>query len=104
MTITREKLQRGFEPDSCFYFKNEASMRGKKRLDLTEDPPPDLVVEIDITHPILNKLPLFAVVGIPELWRFDNERAEIYLLREGEYTKSDSSSALPRVTARAVTI
>jgi Uma2 family endonuclease len=104
MTLKREELQRGFEPDSCFYFKNEASMRGKKRLDLSEDPPPDLVVEIDITHPSLNKLPLFAVFGIPELWRFDSERVEIYLLREGEYTKSDSSSALPLVTAEAVTM
>jgi Uma2 family endonuclease len=104
MTHKREELQRGFEPDSCFYFKNEARMRGKKRLDLSVDPPPDLVVEIDITHPSLNRLPIFAAFGIPELWRFDSERVEIYLLREGEYSRSDNSSALPLVTAEAVTM
>jgi Uma2 family endonuclease len=83
MTHKREELQRGFEPDSCFYFKNEARMRGKKRLDLSVDPPPDLVVEIDITHPSLNRLPIFAAFGIPEVWRFDGEKLEILLLTDG---------------------
>jgi Uma2 family endonuclease len=102
-TYKRADLQRGFEPDSCFYFKNEARMRGKKRLDLSVDPPPDLVVEIDITHPTLNKLPLFAAFTIPEVWRFDGEKVEILRLREGEYMKSDNSLSLPLVTAEAVT-
>ncbi|HXM33846.1 MAG TPA: Uma2 family endonuclease [Pyrinomonadaceae bacterium] len=103
MTHKREELQRGFEPDACFYFKNEARMRGKKRLDLSVDPPPDLVVEIDITHPSINKLPLFAALGIPEVWRFDGEVVEISLLRDGNYAKVDNSSSLPLVTAEVVT-
>ena len=103
MTHKREDLQRGFEPDACFYFKNEALMRGKKRLDLTVDPPPDLIVEIDITHPSINKLPLFAALGIPEVWRFDGEVIEISWLKEGCYVKSDKSFSLPLVTAAAVT-
>jgi len=78
-------------------------MRGKKRLDLSVDPPPDLVVEIDITHPTLNKLPLFAAFAIPEVWRFDGEKVEILRLREGEYMKRDNSSSLPLVTGEAVT-
>ena len=102
-TYKRKDLQRGFEPDSCFYFKNEAPMRGKKRLDLSVDPPPDLVVEIDITHPSLNKLPLFAAFGIPEVWRFDGVSMEFYRLSGSDYVKADNSLALPQVTAIAVT-
>lgn len=103
MTHKRQDLQRGFEPDSCFYFKNEALMRGQKRLDLTVDPPPDLIVEIDITHPSINKLPLFAALGIPEVWRFDGERVEISRLADARYLRVESSSSLPLVTAEIVT-
>lgn len=103
MTHKREDLQRGFEPDSCFYFKNEMSMREKKRFDLTVDPPPDLLVEIDITHPSINKLPLFAALGIPEVWRFDGESVEISLLEHGSYQRVNGSLALPLVTAEIVT-
>src|SRR5260370_1019552 len=55
-TFKREDLGRGFEPDSCFYLRNAERMRGKTRIDLTLDPPPDLVIEIEITHPSLDKL------------------------------------------------
>lgn len=101
-TYKRKDLQRGFEPDSCFYFQNEARMRGKKRLDLTRDPPPDLVVEIDITNPSIRKLPLFAAFGIPEVWRFDGQEMEILILEEGDYRKSATGQALPRVTAETI--
>jgi Uma2 family endonuclease len=50
-TFKREDLERGFEPDSCFYIENEERVRGKDRIDLTVDPPPDPVIEIGITSP-----------------------------------------------------
>lgn len=101
-TYKRKDLKRGFEPDSCFYFKNEARMRGKKRLNLAVDPPPELVVEIDITSPSLKKLPLFAAFGISEVWRFDGKEVEILILQSGEYCRTESSLALPKVTAEAI--
>jgi Uma2 family endonuclease len=101
-TYKRKDLRKGFEPDACFYFKNEGRMRGKKRLNLAVDPPPDLVIEIDITRPSLNKLPLFADFGIPEVWRFDGQELEILHLRDGEYFKNTNSLALPLVTADVV--
>jgi Uma2 family endonuclease len=104
MTHKRKELRLGFEPDSCFYFKNEERMRGKQRLDLSVDPPPDLVLEIDISRPSLNKLPIFAAFGIPEVWRFAGETVEFHLLEDGEYTKSQSSASLPLVTADIVTM
>jgi Uma2 family endonuclease len=102
MTHKREDLQRGFEPDACFYFNNEARMRGKEQLDLSVDPPPDLVVEIDITHPSLNKLPILASFGVPEVWRLNVEELEILWLRDGRFVKSQNSSSLPLVTADVI--
>ena len=66
-TFTREDLDKGFEPDSCFYIQNEARVRGKEEIDLAVDPPPDLVIEIDITSPSLNKFPIYARIGVPEV-------------------------------------
>jgi Uma2 family endonuclease len=102
-TYKRKDLKRGFEPDSCFYFKNEERMRGKKRLNLEVDPAPELVLEIDISSPNLKKLPLFAAFGICEVWRFDGQQLEILVLQHGEYCRSETSLALPKVIAEAMT-
>jgi Uma2 family endonuclease len=77
-------------------------MRGKKRLDLSVDPPPDLVIEIDITSISLKRLPLFAAFGIPEVWRFDGTEVEILILESGEYCGNEGSLALPKVTAATI--
>ena len=102
-TYKRKDLKRGFEPDSCFYFKNEERMRGKKRLNLAVDPPPELVVETDISSPSLKKLPLFAAFGISEVWRFDGQEMEILVLQDGEYCTRATSLALPKVTSEVIT-
>jgi len=94
-TFRREDIDRGFEPDSCFYIQNAASVRGKKRINLSVDPPPDLVIEIDITNPSLDKFPIFAQAGVPEVWRFDGSRLAIYELSGGEYRERDTSIAFP---------
>jgi Uma2 family endonuclease len=102
-TYKRKDLSRGFEPDSCFYFQNEAKMRGKRRIDLAIDPPPDLVIEIDISHPTIKKLPIFASFGIPEVWRFDGKTLEIFRLEGGEYVTSHNSLVLALVSAETIT-
>lgn len=102
-TFRLEDLQRGFEPDSCFYVQNESLIRGKDRLDLTVDPPPDLVIEIDITGSSINKQKIFAQFGVPEVWRYDGGRVEIFNLSNGAYVKSEVSSVLPFFTAAVLT-
>lgn len=102
-TFRREDIDRGFEPDSCFYIQNAEHVWGKKRIDLTVDPPPDLVIEIDITSPSLAKFPIFAQVGVPEVWRFDGNRLAIYALAEGSYQERDASISFPTVTANDIT-
>lgn len=99
-TFQREDLERGFEPDECYYIQNAARMRGKEAVDLTFDPPPDLTIEVDIKHSSLNRMSIFAAVGIAEVWRFDGERLSIYLLKDGKYFESKSSAALPRASSR----
>jgi len=102
-TFNREDLAKGFEPDSCFYFQNVHQVRGKEDIDLQVDPPPDLIVEIDITHPSLPKLPIYEQVKVPEVWQYDGEKLTILLLENGAYRESADSRALPGVTARDVT-
>ncbi len=101
-TFKREDLERGFEPDSCFYIQHEAAVRGKNALDLHTDPPPDLVIEIDITHPSLDKFPIYAALGAPEVWRYDGRRLELWALESAHYVARTESDALPGVTVDAV--
>jgi Uma2 family endonuclease len=101
-TFRREDLKRGFEPDSCFYIQNVERVRGKKKIDLTIDPPPDLVIEIDITSESLNKLPIYAKLGVPEIWRYQSARLIILTLADNSYSESDESLVLPGVTGQAI--
>ena len=101
-TFRREDLERGFEPDSCFYIRNADLVRGKSRLDLTVDPPPDLVIEIDITNPSVSKMPIYAQIGVPEIWRYDGTTFRIDRLAGSEYLASDKSLAFPILTVQAV--
>jgi Uma2 family endonuclease len=88
----------GLEPDNCFYFQNEAIVRGRLDLDLGKgDPPPDLALEIDITHKSLDRFPIYARLEIPELWCYDNGELKIYHLRNGAYIEAETSLALPQL-------
>ncbi len=71
---------KGTEPDSCYYLQNELLVRSKQEIDLDNDPPPDLVLEIDITSGSLDKKPIYAAIGVPELWRYDGNRLEVFVL------------------------
>ncbi|MCU1267981.1 MAG: hypothetical protein JWM21_4299 [Acidobacteria bacterium] len=102
-TFAREDINRGFEPDSCFYVRNEALIRGKERIDLSVDPVPDIVVEIDITSLSVKKRAVFAQFGIPEVWRYDGASIEILTLTGGSYIRSQASIVLPVFTAEALT-
>ncbi len=102
-TFRREDFQRGFEPDSCFYLQNEASVRNKDRIDLLIDPPPDLVIEIDLTHDSLIKLPIYAQFRVPEVWRYHGVVLEILVLDGDRYVQRNESTVLPGVTAEALT-
>ena len=102
-TFKREDLKRGFEPDTCFYIQNAARLEGKIELDLTVDPPPDLVIEIAIKSPSLDRPPLFAQFGVPEIWHYDGERVSILELESNGYAGRTSSIAFPTLTGDNLT-
>jgi Uma2 family endonuclease len=90
-TWRKQAEQAGLEPDNCFYFQNEALVRGKLRFDLSQDPPPDLALEIDLTSKSLNRLPIYQRLGVPEIWCYDQGQLTVYLLRSGEYQPAEQS-------------
>jgi len=89
-TLKRPDLKRSPEADNCYYIQNEPLVRGKF-VDLTQDPPPDLVVEVEITHSDIDKLDLYACLGIPEFWRFNGKALQVYQLQAGTYQNVDRS-------------
>ncbi|HKX32454.1 MAG TPA: Uma2 family endonuclease [Blastocatellia bacterium] len=102
-TFKRADLRKGFEPDSCFYIQNAEAIRGKEQIDLTIDPPPDLIIEIDITSESLKRLPIFAAVGVPEVWRYDGESVTFLQLEDGSYLEADHSLAFYPLTGQMAT-
>jgi len=95
LTCRREDLARGLEPDQCYYIQNEDVVWDKEQIDLNQDPPPDLVVEIDVTSSSIDRLSLYASLGVPEVWRYDGNRLIIYQLEAQEYTERDVSPTFP---------
>lgn len=98
-TFRSRTTERGFEPDTAFYVRHAAAVRNVRRIDLSRDPPPDLVIEVDITHPSIDKLPIFAGLGIPEVWRFDGRSLVILRLANEDYVAVAASETLPGVKA-----
>src|ERR1700712_4249955 len=79
-TFRREREESGLEPDECYYLKNELKVRGMKRVDSIVHPPPALAVEVDITHRSIPREPIYAALGVPEVWRYDGTKLSVRLL------------------------
>lgn len=100
-TFQRPDLLKGFEPDSCYYFRNAAIVRDIDQIDLLDDPPPELVIEIDVSGNAFNRFSIFAAVGVEEVWHYKNGSVTMYALREGAYVPVTHSVALPVLSAEA---
>ncbi len=92
-TFKNKEMLQAVEADDCFYIQNEAAIRGKKRIDLTIDPPPDLAIEIDITS--RTQFNNYEALGVPELWRYNGCKLLSYVLRDGKYLESETSYNFP---------
>lgn len=92
-TFKRQDMAQGVEPDQSFYIQNYARMIGRRRIDLTVDPPPDLAIEVDVTSK--TQLDAYKALGVPELWRYQDGRLQISVLRDGKYVASDVSPTFP---------
>ncbi len=95
-TINLEAVDRGLEPDQCYYFANEPLIRGKTEIDLDIDPAPDLAIEVDISRSSINRLGIYAALGIPEVWRWSKGRLIVYHRQEdGTYAVRGESLTFP---------
>jgi Uma2 family endonuclease len=99
-TTFKQPPDKGIEPDQCFYIQNEAMIRGKKRIDLSLDPPPDLAIEIDITSRTYPTI--YEALKVPELWQFDSGELHINVLQAGRYTELSESSIFPNLALKSV--
>ena len=94
-TFKRKALLKGTEPDECYYVKHERKMRSRRKLDLRRDPPPDLMLEVDITHHDLDKRRVYAGLGVPELWTCDGGKLQFLQLKRERYHERETSVAFP---------
>ena len=99
MTLRVASAQRGGEPDSCFYIANEARVRGVEEINLQVHPPPDIVLEVDITSPSLDKFGLYLAARVPEVWRYDGAHISFHALAGERYEVASNSLCFPHLTA-----
>lgn len=92
VTIRHKPKQRGIEPDRCFWIANAPRMAGRRHRDLRTDPPPDLALEVDVTHSSMDRLDIYATLGVPEIWRLDGKTLTFHILGEdGQYVAAKQS-------------
>ena len=96
-TFRSKRIRKGLEPDECYYIANEARIRAKKKIDLRRDPPPDLVIEIDISYHEVDREAMYAEIGVPELWRYDGKQLEFFRLEARAWVGIERSTSFPDV-------
>ncbi|MBF2007492.1 Uma2 family endonuclease [Chlorogloeopsis fritschii PCC 9212] len=102
LTLTRDNVERGGEPDSSYYIQNESLVRDKENIDLAIDPPPDLVLEVEYSQPKVDKLKIYAAIAVPEFWRFNGSVLRVYILREGQYSEVEFSPTFASIPVREI--
>jgi Uma2 family endonuclease len=96
-TFRRRKMRRGLEPDHSWWVAHAADVRGKRRIDLRVDPPPDLAIEIDVTHRPIDRMAIYARLGVPEVWRLDAKGLTFHVMQpDGRYAEQAHSLSFPQ--------
>lgn len=98
VTLRRRRKQRGMEPDNCYWIASTPLLQGKTRLDLRIDPPPDLAIEVDVTSSSLNRMSIYAALGVPEVWRLAPSGLSFNVLQGSGYQTQPNSPTFPRLT------
>ena len=102
-SATMKKQPKGVEPDLMFYVQTAAALGNRIDIDFSLDPPPDIVVEVDLQHQSIAKFPIYAAFGVPEIWRYDGRLMTIHYLERGEYAPTETSRALPVLSSGTLT-
>ena len=101
-TFRKEEKRGGVEGDKTFYFGEHARrMKGPKDIDLNIQPPPDLAIEVEVSHSADDAMIVWGRLRVPEVWRFDPIAMECSFWgrrRNGTYARRDTSEAFPMLT------
>jgi Uma2 family endonuclease len=98
MTVRRRDLDRGIEPDNCYYVQHELEMRAKKKMNFKTDPPPDLAIEVEVTHNLGKKADIYAALRVPELWVWRTNTLNVFeLVSDGTYAPRETSICFPNL-------
>jgi len=95
ITLKADELKKGLEPDECFYIESADQVMGNEEVDLSFEPPPDLALEVEVSHPLIRRLPIYLALGVPEVWHWKEERIRILILQDEEFREAVDSDALP---------
>jgi Uma2 family endonuclease len=99
MTFKREDLDRGLEPDECYWIEHEPQMRDVEEYGAEKDPPPDLVLEVEVSRSAMDRMGIYAAMKVPEVWRWDGEKLSFWLLKRGKYVAASVSRSFPLLSA-----
>ncbi len=103
-TLKIDAREKALEPDLCCWVDNEMVIRGVRRLDLEIHPAPDLVVEVDITHAVVDREAIYAAIGVPEMWHFDKQSGLTAWKRVGEeWSRIEMSISFPKIRVADLT-
>lgn len=102
LTLTRDDLEKGVEPDSSYYIQNEALVRDQENIDIATDPPPDLVLEVEYSRSAIDKLKLYAAIAVPEFWRYNGSVLRVYTLAGGQYLEVETSPTFAPVSVKEI--
>jgi len=101
-TLRRRHKQKGLEPDNCYWIAHEGDVRNNTTIDLRKDPPPDLAIEVDVSRSSLNRMGVYAKLGVPEVWRYAKQGLVfVTLAADGEYASATVSTLFPLPIAPA---
>jgi Uma2 family endonuclease len=95
-------MERAIEADECYYIANEPKVRGCTDTDLQPDPPPDLAIEVDVTHTPVDRLEIYAELGVPELWLYNGKSLRFLHLRDKAYVQIERSIAFAFIAPRDI--
>jgi Uma2 family endonuclease len=105
-THKRQDLEKGAEPDQCYWLRDKAErIRGKRELDLNVDPAPDLVIEVDVARGSLDRIKIFSALRVPEVWRSDGRTLQfLHRQNTGTYRARTRSRNFPTLTVTAAAL
>jgi Uma2 family endonuclease len=99
VTLRRRRKLRGLEPDNCYWIASTPLLQGKQHLDLRVDPPPDLAIEVDVTSSSIDRMSIYAALGVPEVWRLSTGGIAFHVLEAGAYQIRPHSLSFPQLAS-----